>query len=145
MIKKEAFMRVLAPIRILNCNHHRRTAMLTKTSRMILSLIFTSTMFSSSASALEAYPSADLGETTILRYHVSGWVNIGALQYSTLSWNCPGRHPTGGGFETRPVPNDFANVRVFKSYPSNNGQWRIRLRNEENIARDVRIWVVCAE
>lgn len=118
--------------------------MLSKTLSMILSLILTSTMFISPASAVEAYPSANLGDTTVLRYHRSGWVNIGALQYRTLTWNC-GAHPTGGGFETRPVPDDFANVRVFKSYPSSNGGWRIRLRNEDNIARDVRIWVVCAE
>lgn len=145
MINKGVFMRVLAPMGILNCNHQRRTAMLSKTSLIVLSLIFTSiTMFTSAASAVEAYPSR-FPDHVRLHYEVSGWVNIPAGNYSTLSWYCTLGAPTGGGYETRAVPNDFANVRVFKSYPSNNDQWRIRLQNQENIARDVRIWVVCAE
>lgn len=146
MTSKVNYLRRLAHAGISKGNHQWRTAMLNKTSSLFLLLMtMGGAMYTSPASAVEPYSSRVPGEVR-LHYYRSGWVNVSAgNRAATLSWSCPKGAPTGGGYETRDIPNNFAKIRVFKSYPSSNDQWRIVLANEDTVARDVRIWAICAE
>ncbi|AOY81497.1 hypothetical protein BJP36_17830 [Moorena producens JHB] len=97
--------------------------------------------------ALQIYPTADLGSNTRIKYHRSDWVKVQSKQSATLAWNCPSNaHTVGGGFESRPEQgNASSGFTVIHSFPSSDRQWRVRLRNQDDIARDVRIYNICAE
>jgi hypothetical protein len=75
----------------------------------------------------------------------SDWVTIGANQSGTLVWRCPsGRYTAGGGFETEAVPgNSSAGFTVIHSYPEDIRTWHLRLRNTDDIDRNVKIYNIC--
>ena len=77
---------------------------------------------------------------------MSDWVNVGAGQSVSLVWHCPaGRGAISGGFQTEGVSgNAFAGFKVINSHPEGYGTWRLRLNNTDDIARNVRIYTICA-
>jgi hypothetical protein len=113
-----------------------------------LGILSSSALLAPAVSAYPIYGSPhNLGEQTILRYDVSGWVKIQPQQSGTLTWNCPSNaYVVGGGFETRPEPGNSAEgFTVIHSFPSSANGWQVMLRNQDDIARDVRIYRICAE
>jgi hypothetical protein len=79
-----------------------------------------------------------------LTYHRSGYVNFPAGSSGTLIWNCPTNTcVVSGGWETQEVPPNIDDFAVWSSYAATNRQWRLRLRNLDNAAHGVRIYVVC--
>ena len=109
---------------------------------LILAIIVTSLVFTSNASAINT------GQVTIFRTIHSGWagpVQAGATGYFNLSC-APNEHVVSGGFRTRAVSGNSANgFRIIHSYPTTDRNWRLRLRNADDIARDVSVYIVCAE
>lgn len=78
----------------------------------------------------------------------SGWVSIGAKQSGTLVWRCTSdryRYTVGGGFETEAIAgNESAGFKVIHSYPEDSATWKLRLRNSDDVARNVKIYNICA-
>ncbi len=79
-------------------------------------------------------------------YSSSGWVSIGPRRSGTLIWRCPsGRNTVGGGYETQAVSgNSSAGFKVIHSFPEDSRTWKVRLRNTDDIARNVKIYNMCA-
>ncbi|MBX2862688.1 MAG: hypothetical protein KTR27_03965 [Leptolyngbyaceae cyanobacterium MAG.088] len=79
-------------------------------------------------------------------YTSSGWVSIGAKQSGTLTWRCPsGRNTVGGGYETQAVSGNSADgFKVIHSFPEDSLTWKVRLRNTDDIARNVKIYNMCS-
>ncbi|MEM9504304.1 MAG: hypothetical protein AAGA01_10160 [Cyanobacteria bacterium P01_E01_bin.43] len=77
---------------------------------------------------------------------ISDWVNVDSGQSVSLFWQCPaGRGAISGGFQTEGVSgNSFAGFKVINSHPENYNTWRLRLNNTDDIARNVKIYTVCA-
>lgn len=76
----------------------------------------------------------------------SEWVSVGSRQSVTLTWSCPtNRYTVGGGFETEGISgNPFGGFKVVNSYPSDYRTWQLRLLNTDDVARNVKIYNVCA-
>lgn len=76
----------------------------------------------------------------------SDWVSIGSGQSGTLIWRCPsGRYTVGGGFETEAISgNASTGFKMIHSYPEDSRTWRLRLRNTDDVARNVKIYNICA-
>ena len=77
---------------------------------------------------------------------ISDWVNVDAGQSVSLYWQCPAdRAAISGGFQTEGVSgNAFAGFKVINSHPDGYNTWRLRLKNTDDIARNVKIYTVCA-
>ena len=76
----------------------------------------------------------------------SDWVSIGANQSGTLVWRCPSdRYTVGGGFETEAISgNAAAGFTMIHSYPEDFRTWKLRLHNTDDVARNVKIYNICA-
>ncbi|MDB9524535.1 hypothetical protein PN498_00920 [Oscillatoria sp. CS-180] len=77
----------------------------------------------------------------------SDWVSIGAGESGTLVWRCGDRYryTVGGGFETEAISgNASTGFKVIHSHPEDSATWRLRLRNTDDVARNVKIYNVCA-
>lgn len=113
-----------------------------------LSVVATATLLSAApALAVPVYGNRSLGQETTLTYHRSDWVKINSKNSGTLKWNCPtNSYTVGGGFETRREQGNSSNgFTVIHSFPSSARQWEIRIRNQDDIPRDVRIYNICAK
>ncbi|MEM6518687.1 MAG: hypothetical protein AAF722_05055 [Cyanobacteria bacterium P01_C01_bin.70] len=79
-------------------------------------------------------------------YTSSEWVSIGANQSGTLVWRCPSdRYTVGGGFETEAISGNSAEgFKMIHSYPEDYRTWRLRFRNTDDAARNVKIYNICA-
>lgn len=99
------------------------------------------------ALAVQVYGTQDTEDRVLIRYNRSDWVRIQANQSETLTWTCPSNaYTVGGGFETREVQgNPSSGFSMIHSFPSSEHQWTLRLRNNDDIAREVRIYNICAE
>lgn len=88
-----------------------------------------------------------LSEKPALGYHRSDWLKVQPKNSVILKWNCPANaYTVGGGFETRAESGNTSNgFTVIHSFPSNERQWTVQLRNQDDIARDVRIYNICAK
>ena len=77
----------------------------------------------------------------------SEWVTIGAKQSGSLYWQCPSdRYAMSAGFETEAVGgNPSAGFKIINSYPSDSQTWQLRLRNSDDIDRNVKMYTVCAQ
>ncbi|MDZ7961086.1 MAG: hypothetical protein RMY34_24940 [Aulosira sp. DedQUE10] len=97
--------------------------------------------------AEQVYGTQDTETKVLLMYYRSNWVKIQPKTSTTLNWPCPNNaYTVGGGFETRAEEDNVANgFTVIHSFPASEHQWRVRLRNQDDIARDVRIYNICAE
>ncbi|MBD2169144.1 hypothetical protein H6G04_32785 [Calothrix membranacea FACHB-236] len=97
--------------------------------------------------AEQMYGTQDTEDKVLIMYYRSNWVKVQPKTSTTLSWSCPNNaYTVGGGFETRAEEDNVANgFTVVHSFPSSEHQWRVRLRNQDDIARDVRIYNICAE
>ena len=82
-----------------------------------------------------------------LTYPQSGWVSIGANSSSDLVWRCPAdRYSVGGGFETRPIAGQpTKGFTMIHSFPQDFRTWKLRLRNNDNVTRQVKIYNICAK
>jgi hypothetical protein len=97
--------------------------------------------------AVQVYGTQDTEDKVLIMYHRSDWVKIQPKTSGTLKWNCPSNaYTVGGGFETREEQGNSSNgFTMIHSFPSSEHQWTVRLRNQDDIARDVRIYNICAE
>ena len=120
-----------------------------KTStRSILALLACSAVLAPAAAwAVQVYGTQDTEDKVFVRYHRSDWLKVQPKQSITLAWNCPSNaYTVGGGFETRAEQgNSSSGFTVINSFPKNEHQWRVRLRNQDDIPRDVRIYNVCVD
>ncbi|MBX2862689.1 MAG: hypothetical protein KTR27_03970 [Leptolyngbyaceae cyanobacterium MAG.088] len=87
-----------------------------------------------------------LAQRSTYTYLSSDWVSIGPQQSSTLRWRCPSdRNTVGGGFETQAVSGNSADgFKVIHSFPEDSRTWKLRLRNTDDIARNVKIYNICS-
>jgi hypothetical protein len=116
-------------------------------SMIALGVLAASTLIAPAALAVQVYGTQPTKDKVQISYHRSDWVKIQPKQSGTLKWNCSANANTiSGGFETRPEDgNSSSGFSVIHSFPSNERQWEVRLRNTDDIARDVRIYNICAE
>jgi len=121
--------------------------MFTPLSRVATSMLIAASLFATEVTAeTDVYGPVMTGVPTKFHYHRSGWVLLGSNQSGNLYYNCPTGHAVvSGGFRTRAVSgNSSDGFHVIHSYPTSNRQWHLRLRNKDDIARDVLIHIVCA-
>lgn len=116
-------------------------------SIIALGVFAASALIAPAVLAVQVYGTQPTKDKVQISYHRSDWVKLQAKQSGTLRWNCPANANTvGGGFETRPEnSNSSSGFSVIHSFPSGERQWEVRLRNTDDIARDVRIYNICAE
>ncbi len=117
-------------------------------SFITLGIVAASTLLAPTAVLAEqVYGTQDTETKVLLRYYRSGWVKIQPKTSGTLKWNCPSNaYTVGGGFRTRAEQGNASNgFTVIHSFPSSEHQWTVRLRNQDDIPRDVRIYNICAE
>lgn len=97
--------------------------------------------------AEQIYGTQDTETKVLIMYYRSNWVKIQPKNSGILKWNCPSNaYTVGGGFETRAEQGNSSNgFTVVHSFPSSEHQWTVQLRNQDDIARDVRIYNICAE
>ncbi|NDJ16961.1 hypothetical protein [Myxacorys almedinensis] len=116
-------------------------------SMIALGILASSALIAPAVLAVQIYGTQDTGDKVLIRYHRSDWVKIQPKQSGTLAWNCPSNaYTVGGGFETRAEQgNSSSGFSMIHSFPSSEHQWTVRFRNTDDIARDVRVYNICAD
>ena len=116
-------------------------------SMIAIGVLAASVAIAPAALAVQVYGTQPTKDKVQISYHRSDWVKIQSKNSGKLVWNCPANANTvGGGFETRPEQdNASSGFSMVHSFPSGERQWTVQFRNNDDIARDVRIYNICAE
>lgn len=118
-----------------------------KNANVVLSMSLTSVLFISVASAADIFPEGNTEKNTIFHYLRTNWGAMKAGGTWGQELSCRGNeHVVSGGFETRGISGNRTNgVRMIASHPTSNRKWFIRLLNADDVTRDFRGYIVCAE
>ena len=76
----------------------------------------------------------------------ANWTAVGAKQSRTMSIGCRADNDViaSAGFETQAVSgNQSGGFKVIHSYPEDRHTWKFRLRNSDDVDRNVKLYAVC--
>ncbi|MDJ0730532.1 MAG: hypothetical protein QNJ33_11135 [Crocosphaera sp.] len=93
----------------------------------------------------EALSTKTINSTKLSYHRSSNWEGVASGRSETFTMSCPAnQYVISGGFETAAeAANSSEGFTVIKNSFRTSKTWEVRLRNQDDIQRSVKLYIVC--